>query len=358
MNAIINPPYEDIDLELLSLGNPYTSNNTIINDILFDKKNCYIQTPSCQTKNGLEVTNNGTKYSVDLIFSAKNTDFIDFIQRIEERIQNCIFEKRNLWFDTELSRADIEQAFVSSFKVSRKMWTMRASNVYKKHDIVNVTPSNMLSIFDDDQKKRDVKDVTKDKNVILLIHPFRVKASSFSFSIDYQIKQIMIETEEKFDNCLISHPKRSSVEERKEEENLDEVEVKPVEEENPIKVMEEAKEKAEEDLVDIITSEEAQIDVEDLDEPKEDVELKLDVIDVNLDEPFDDLIKEAARPSKPLPETGGIKLRNEDEVVMEMYLTAKKKAKDAKKMALDAYLEAQKIKEQYGIKDDSDYETD
>ena len=49
-----------------------------------------------------------------------------------------------------------------------------------------------------------------------------------------------------------------------------------------------------------------------------------------------------------------MKIKDQKDIYYEMYHEAKRRAKMAKDMALNAYLEAKKIKQTYGINDDSD----
>ena len=57
-----------------------------------------------------------------------------------------------------------------------------------------------------------------------------------------------------------------------------------------------------------------------------------------------------------LPEDEMIQIKERKDVFYEMYKEARKKAKIAKKMALDAYLEANKIKKAYELDSESESE--
>jgi len=59
-----------------------------------------------------------------------------------------------------------------------------------------------------------------------------------------------------------------------------------------------------------------------------------------------------------MPETDTVKLKARNEVYYEMYKEARKKAKVAKKLALDAYLEANKIKHAYNLNLESESDSD
>ena len=81
MNNIISSPYENINYEDISLGNPYSIDGTIVSDITLKNKNIYIQTPSCLTKEGIKEGNTSLKRKIytELLFDKTNFDFINFL---------------------------------------------------------------------------------------------------------------------------------------------------------------------------------------------------------------------------------------------------------------------------------------
>ena len=59
-----------------------------------------------------------------------------------------------------------------------------------------------------------------------------------------------------------------------------------------------------------------------------------------------------------IPEDNHFSIKNKKNVYYEMYKEARKKAKVAKKLALDAYLEANKIKHAYNLNLESESDSD
>ena len=82
---------ESLDTTNFKLSNPvpnqggtYFSKLTINNN----DDQFYLQTPKCKTKQGIVKT--GKKKYTDLLFSELNSDFIETITKVEEKIQEMI----------------------------------------------------------------------------------------------------------------------------------------------------------------------------------------------------------------------------------------------------------------------------
>jgi len=116
-------------------------------------------------------------------------------------------------------------------------------------------------------------------------------------------------------------------------EELDEVEESGIKEEEKVKVNEENKEM---EVLEGIVEEKKEED--NLEENKkkfeDDLEENDEILEVNLELPED-------------LEINSMKLKKPNEVYIEMYKSAKNKAKLAKKLAIQAYLESKEIKRTY-----------
>ncbi len=101
---------DDYDYSNIKLSSPsmQTGNNYYTNITIGDiDKHLYIQFPKCTTKAGY-VKNNSKSYT-DLIFSASDTRIIKWLENFETYLQNEIYKKRDLWFDTEIALDDIQE---------------------------------------------------------------------------------------------------------------------------------------------------------------------------------------------------------------------------------------------------------
>ena len=289
--------------------------------ILINKKQLYIQSPKCKTKQG--VVKSGKKIHADLVFSNDDEDFIQWIEMLELTIRKHIFTNREKWFDMDLDEDDIESYFSPTVKIfkSGKQYIMRV-NVSQR---IGSAP---LKIYDENEVDVDMESINENTPMITILEIQGVRCSAKSFQIDIELKQIMVlKPVNIFEKCIIKSKEKDLVkvepeikikEEEKEEEEKEEEEKEP--ESNFEKKPEE-------------------------EEPEEIKELNFDndsdILEINLD--IDDIENSEA-----------IHLKEKTEVYYQMYREARQKAKLAKSLALSSYLEARRIKNLYMLEDIDD----
>jgi len=298
-------------------GGTYFSKLTINNN----DDQFYVQTPKCKTKQGIIKT--GKKKYTDLLFSELNSDFVEMITKIEERIQGMIFNKHEIWFaNTDLEMEDIQNSFISPVKVYKgKNYLMRANLNSIRNSI-----DNMVPIFNEKEVAKDLEDITTDSDIITILEILGIKFSQRYFQLEINIKQIMImENAPIFENCLIKTKEDTKEEETKEESKEEETK-------------EESKEEESNNL------EELDLEEVDLDlEKKEKIVNELDEFEINLDSNVSE---------------ENIELKKPVQIYMDLYNNALEKAKQAKKAAIDAYLVAKNIKDTYALNIDDAEEYD
>ena len=127
MENIIEPN-DTFDFTKLSLAHPVgIQGGAYFTKIEHSGKPLYIQTSKSQTKQGIIKT--GKKYYCDLMFDKNAAQFISWIEALEERCQQLIFDRRDTWFENNLEAADIESAFGSTIRVykSGKYYLVRTN---------------------------------------------------------------------------------------------------------------------------------------------------------------------------------------------------------------------------------------
>lgn len=331
----------------------------------------YLQSPSCQTKQGIVKT--GKKMYVDLMLTPDNQNILNWFETAVEKVQQLIYEKRNVWFHNEMDLEDIEGAFVSPVRTykSGKFYLIRA----------NINANN-FNVYDEDENPVNIEllDDTSNK-IIPLIEILGVKFTSRSFQLEISLKQTMIIQEKNLlSNCLI---KRNNVlnhsnetEELKSENKItfsnDNNEI--VDEDiNEVENEKEEEKEDEKEMNDKVTEEISNIDTSSLEvheESKEDNNDKIENEDISKLDDEESLGEENEANNKYDLEEVSIDFNNDDEsvnlkkpneVYLEIWREARKKAKEARKMAIQAYLEAKTIKTTYmldEINNDSDDEFD
>jgi hypothetical protein len=119
-------PNAQFQFDKLVLTNPIfvNSGNYFIKYIMNDSP-LYIQPPKCATKQGF--VKGGKKLFCDLLFTNENESFIRWIEDLENYSQKYIFNNREKWFETDLEMHDIESSFTSPLKLykSGKFYIVR-----------------------------------------------------------------------------------------------------------------------------------------------------------------------------------------------------------------------------------------
>ena len=375
MDNIIEPN-ETFDFTKLSLAHPSgIQGGAYFTKIEYNKKPLYIQTSKSQTRQGFVKT--GKKYYCDLMFDKNSESLINWFENLEERCQKLIFERRDTWFQNSLEENDIESAFNSTIRVykSGKYYLVR-TNIKNNH---NNTPS--IKIYNEKEIPMTMEEINNETNIISILEIQGIKFTSRNFQIEIELKQIMVlDDEPLFDNCLIKTSKTSLVKTLEESPKLDELKIDNIKlDDNKIddNNLEEFTTK---DIKEDILDELDPIDI--LVEPDVKAELQSVEEDVTLGEPvekheeniildldFEDLNEDIEENSDELKEINNndlslennletMQLKKPNQVYFELYKEARKKAKEAKKNAIIAYLEAKNIKKTYMIENIEDSESE
>jgi hypothetical protein len=386
MDDIIEPTI-DYDFTKLYFGPPSTlAGGAYFARLMYNvNKSIFIQTPKSLTKQGF--IKSGKKIYADLMFDNNDTVFINWIENLETRCQELIYDKRESWFETKLEKDDIESAFTSSFKIfkSGKYYLLR----------VNVKPN--IKIYDEKDQTVSTESITSDKTIISILEIQGLKFTSRNFQIEIELKQSMVVSPDPFlDECFIKKPtKKQPVISSNITSSLDlPLDNEEVIHEHVAVDLDKLINDSVQDLSkkDVSLSEES-IDiknVEDLSKPI-DLEVSFDEHlekDTKINEnqnsnPFEleeaniELDVEDLEPKKEIQEDPSIlkevdlsssldnsletmQLKKPNQVYYEIYQKAREKAKDAKKNAILAYLEMKNIKKTYMLDDidesDSEFE--
>lgn len=375
--------FDDLDLEAptsLTGGSYFTK---IINKNNF--KSIYLQLPKCSTKQG--IIKNNTKTYTDLMFNSSEVLLLKWLEEFELFCQKKIFEKKDLWFHSDFTLNDIQEMMnpLTRLYKSGKFTILRCQ-----------IKNNKIKIYDENENNLEIANLKNEDYIIPLINLNGIKFNSNNFTIDVNLVQIMIvNQDEELENCIINIKSKkdkqlvTNVEESKElkndnEENIlkvidDDIEKSDIvnlskneellengsfennnlEEDKLLSSLEKTsensnvkfevnldknKDNSNESILDIGNNlqsnindnVENEINLDNLEIDNENMNLK----EVNLDEISEDKEK--------------IDLKDAEMVYYEIYKAARKKAKQIKKNALEAYLEAKKIKNQYMLEDIDD----
>ena len=196
----IYEPNETFDFANISLAHPIgITGGAYFTKIQMNSKPLYIETPKCLTKQGF--VKSGKKIYSELMFDNNDEQFIHWMENLEIKCQQLIYEKGESWFQNQLEMNDIETAFTSPMRIykSGKFYLIR---VNVKMNYITNTPQ--LKIYNENETPLSIDDVTADTNIISIVEIQGIKFTSRNFQIELELKQIMvINTNEIFENCLI-----------------------------------------------------------------------------------------------------------------------------------------------------------
>jgi Icc-related predicted phosphoesterase len=334
---------------------------TYFSKVVENGDNLLVQTPKIYTKKGIHKT--GKKTYCDLLFSIDDSIILDWVKKMEDRIRDIIYEKREFWFYDELTLDDIEYNWIQSIKNYKKKFLCRTT--------LNKTLDS-LRIFNESGTEMSIGDLKPEAKIICILQINGLKFNSTSFHIEFGIKQIMmLDDTNKFDKCLIKYntaPRieiNESEEENKKQEDVAEKELVEEVEEEEVEVPAPKEEELLEDV------EQGQETVDEVVEPEEEEETEIianmgekdEEKENNVKKEIEEFINEKETRKKDLekneeleefvleiPKNEGVmNLRDPNEIYLDIYKAAKEKARQAKLAAVKAYLEAKKIKQSYLI---------
>ena len=180
---------ESFEYENITLSSPQpVQGGSYYTKLRYNGSNLYVQLPKCGTKQGFVVTKKN-KYS-DLMYESINEEtLIEWVEQIENTCQNLIDKNKALWFHTELTRDDITSMMTPICRVYRsgKNLLMRVS-IEKD----NYTGKDKCIAYDESETLVDLSDITNKQYIIPLICVEGIKFTSRSFDIHISLKQIMV----------------------------------------------------------------------------------------------------------------------------------------------------------------------
>tara|TARA_Y100000022_G_C13211279_1_gene357673 strand:- start:159 stop:1154 length:996 start_codon:yes stop_codon:yes gene_type:complete len=312
----------------------------------------------------------------DLMFNSSELLLLKWLEEFEQFCQKKIFEKKELWFHNDITLNDIQEMMNPLTRIfkSGKYTILRAQ-----------IKNNKIKIYDENETILDLENLKLDDFIIPLIHLNGIKFTSNNFTIDINLVQLMIVTpEEELNNCIINIKNNKTniknninLTSKTLEENINDKNIndKNINDKNNIifnldkkqeigldqkesnneqpNIEESNREQSNSEELNIEQSNSEELNTEqpnseELNEEQStseentvlDKTIKFN--DTNLTEVNLDEIKEVNEK---------IDIKEAEMVYYEIYKAARKKAKQIKQSAIEAYLEAKKIKNQYMLQD-------
>ena len=389
MNNSVFDLNQTFDFSILNLGNPtLANNNNYISKIShgMTSKNLYIQLPKCTTKQG--IIKSSSKIYTELNFSISQKNVIDFLENLEKFCTEKIYSNRELWFyeSSNIEKTDIDELMLS---------TMKPYKHGKNFLLKTYIKTDKLNIYDENENKISIDDFDNTHEFIPLVNINNIKFSTKNFSIEIFLtqmmvllpsdefeKQLLIKTEQP--KHLVKSTSITSSESIKEvlnnHESPNNITLNTIESntENTASAIENTAssiENAESNTENAASNtEHAESNTEHAESSENTNSLTSVVLPdsnkiIKSDENTSCLVKEAESSKNDdfkyltnnvdletvnildIPETKEYKidLKSHEEIYLEIYKTAKEKAKEIRKNAITAFLEAKKIKIKYNL---------
>jgi hypothetical protein len=189
---------QNFDFSKLSLGTPFNVlKGTFFTKLFYNNKPFFIQTPKSLTKQG--IVKNKKKSSCDLMFTNNDDIFINWVENLESKCHQLLYEKGTNWFENKMELSDIESTFQSPLKLfkSGKFYLMK-TNV-----------KNGIKIYNENNTVISQDEITTENTIISIVEVQGIEFSTRNFQIEFEMKQTMLVSPDPFlDSCFIKIAKQ------------------------------------------------------------------------------------------------------------------------------------------------------
>jgi len=328
----------------------------------------YIQTPKCVSRQAVVP---GKRPYMDLMFSNHDVAFLEWLEALEADAIRMIYEKRNVWISGDIEKSDIEAGFTSPVRPYKggKHYLIRANIQPSKH----LAGTQSCSVFDENERPVSIEHIKAENQMYTVLEFQGIKFTSRSFQFEVALKQVLLVSNVPiFQSCVIRkptfnaqpEPSKHQPESHEQEPNNHKPEPEPEQEPEQEPEPNNHKQEPEPDK---------QEPEPDNHEPEPEPNNRKQEPDDHKQEPDDhkqeNRKQEKQEPEPELPreiqkemeevtidvleelEQMHLKLKKPTEVYYNMYRNAKQKAKEFKKNAIAAYLEAKQIKATHMLED-------
>jgi hypothetical protein len=201
MEKTIHRMNNQFDFSKITISQPSAiQGGAYFTKIKYNGQPLFIQSGKCKTRQGVVETNK--KSYIDLMYTHDDDETIEWFENLETRVQQLIYEKKDIWFQNDLDLTDIENAFTT---------TTRAFKGGRYHLVrINMTKHKTFSnqytctIYDDNENVVGPSDFKAENDIITIFEVQGIKFTSRNFQIELNSKQIMIINDERiFNECII-----------------------------------------------------------------------------------------------------------------------------------------------------------
>ena len=185
--------HNDLDKNTLKLQHPKGIKGGAYTSVIsHNEDRFYLQLPKCMLRNGIVKTDK--KIYCDLLFDKYDEEVVSWFENLQNIIQELIYEKKNVWFNGEIEKDDIEDTFINMIKTYRsgKNYLVRC---YLPKDISTV------ACYNDEQENVELDSIVgEETNLIPLVEITNLRFTSRNFQVDLVLREVMIDNDDDSDS--------------------------------------------------------------------------------------------------------------------------------------------------------------
>lgn len=181
---------DSFDFSNLQLENPTPLQDGYYTKLLNNKNSLYVYTPKCTTK-GLVTS---TKNYIDFVISSLDTSFIQWMNSLEEKLQELLYNKKEWFLGDNIELDDIQNSFLPLIKVKGTNYVVRG---YQGKHI-----KESIQVYNEDELPVSLNSIQDTTQVISILDISGIKFNTKCFQVMIHTRQIMV-LEKRFTNCLI-----------------------------------------------------------------------------------------------------------------------------------------------------------
>jgi hypothetical protein len=281
------------------------------------------------------------------MFSNHDVPFLEWLEAMEVNAVRMIYEKRNIWISSDIEKSDIEAGFTSPVRPYKggKHYLIRAHIQPAKH---LASASSSCSVFDENERPVPLEYIKPEHQMYTVLEFQGIKFTARSFQIDVSLKQVLIVPNVPlFQACVIRKHARIESDAQQALPQTESNETSAHDAHANESNAHETNAHAHESNAHETNAHAHETNVHETNAHETNAHLELHA-------PDDIQIQEINMDGLDELEHMHIKLKKPTEVYYNMYNIAKQKAKELKKNAIAAYLEAKQIKSAHMLEDSSD----
>ena len=363
MTDYVNLPNSTFDHDRLHLAPPNgLQGGSYFSMLYYKDAPLYIQTPKCMSRQGVVP---GKRPYIDLMFSNHDVSFLEWLEALEADAVRLIHDKRNLWISSDIEKSDIEAGFTSPVRPYKggKHYLIRAHIQPAKH--LATGSASSCSVFDENERQVPLEYIKPEHQMYSVLEFQGIKFTARSFQMEVALKQVLlVPNVPLFQSCVIRRPSSQHAHaqhaQHAQHEN-DKKEADPplkVDDDPPLKVDDDPPLKVDNDPPLKVDNDPPLKEANPPAQPTVQLHPTMHPT-VQPTPPIhskenEDALQEVNLDVLEELEHMHLKLKKPTQVYYEMYRIAKQKAKELKKNAIAAYLEAKQIKSAHMLEDSSD----